>query len=311
MRIARLGCVLAAVMVAVPAGADEPPAKRAAEAMRKREKIANPVLTALVGTWDVTKAGAAGAGPTATARVTSVLDGTALVEESAYDGGGAFTVLFVAADGTSVTVWRFASHAPQGALVERGALSADGFDLQSDGGLVTNLRKSGDGFAVTMKGGDRLDATWNYARSTKAFAPLPSTTKHPFLGSTTGDFTTVGAFKMGEVEAKSQGTASVSAVANGAYSRTDYDAQAGPEKKLGLGVSGVSEDGKTFTYWWFTNYFDGPTLVAGDATDREWKGKGDAAPFGPFDMTWTRTATGFDLLAHFGAATLSETFTKR
>ena len=299
-----------ALMVAVPAAADGPPAKPAGAAMRRREKITDPVLTALVGTWDVSKVGAGDQGPKATARVTSALDGTALTEETAWEGGGAFTVLYVGADGKSVTVWRFSSDSRE-ALVERGPLSAGGFDLRSEGGLVTKLEKSGDGFLVTMKGGDRLDATWKYVKAAKQAEPERPSAMHPFLGSLTGDFAVAGSFQAGPVESKYQGTASVSAVANGAFSRTDYAAQAGPDKKLGLGVSGLSEDGKSFSYWWFTDHLEGPTLVAGEASDAEWKGTGDAVPFGPFDMTWTRTAAGFDLLAHFGTAVLSESFTKK
>lgn len=313
MRLVAFVSALAVLGVAVPAVAEDPPAKPAAgAATTRRAKIANGLLLDLVGAWEAQAPdGAEGKTPRSSVRWSTVLDGTALVEEATAGETRTLSVLYVDSTGAGVSVWRFHSENPGETMTQKGTLSETVLDLQSEGNLPgLRLERKKDEIAVTTSFGGAMSTTLAYRRKTEAPVPAGETpTTHPFLGSLSGDFAVAGTMKMGDKEFHQTGTASLSATAGGAFSRTDYEALAGQEKKLGLGIAGLAADGKTFHYWWFTDHFDAPTLVSGEATDREWKGKGEF--FGPFDMSWKRTDAGLQIDAVFSGATMQETFTRK
>jgi hypothetical protein len=312
MRTPILAATILSLAIASPAVAEDPPAKPAAAAPVRRAKIENPLLTGLVGDWELQSAdGGETPSQSATVRWSFALDGTALVEEAGAGGTSTFSVLYVDGAGTGVSVWRFHSENPGEVMPQKGTLSEAAIDLASSGNLPgLQIERKKETVVVTRSFGTLKTSTSFRKARTRASSPGDgSVAKHPFLGSLGGDFTVEGTMKMGDKEFHQAGSATISAAAGGTFSRTDYQALAGQERKLGLGVSGVEGDGRTFHYWWFTDHFDAPTLVSGEATDPEWKGKGEF--FGPFDMTWTRTETGLRIDAAFSGATLRETFTRK
>src|SRR5207249_2836246 len=109
----------------------------------------------------------------------------------------------------------------------------------------------------------------------------------------------------------SEGTASIRLGVGGAYSIMDYDAAVEGQHTTGLGVSSVSADGKSLKEWWFGNFYDAPLIVSGTFSGTGWKGKVAAGPMGPFDLSWTTTATGFEMKADFADGAMTESYTRK
>jgi hypothetical protein len=197
-------------------------------------------------------------------------------------------------------------------MVQKGTLSAEGLDLAAEGNLPElRLRRKGESLEVSRHVGETASTGAYVKRPDASVAVRDTRTNHPFLDSLSGDFAVVGTFTTAGKEFRQEGAASLSALARGAFSRTDYEATAGAEKKLGLGVASLAEDAASFRYWWFTDHFAEPTLVSGAATGTAWKGKGESSPVGPFDMSWTRTGDGFRIDANFGGGVLKEMYVRK
>ena len=305
------------------ARADDAPAAGAASAP-PRAKVSHPYLDSLVGSWDIVSRPEGLPEVKGTARWWKALGDTALVEEMAAGEGEhaffGFGILYVGADGTSLDRWWFDSMGQGNVWHTKGTLAADGWVLSSGKGAaqIDNLmKKSGDGHAYTMKTGDKVNVAVSYQKAAKEAPPPPLVAalsiKQPLVLATLGDYTVKGEFKTTDNASAYEGKASIRLGVGGAYSIMDFEVTGAWGHVPSLSVDSVSADGKALQGWGFSSFGDRPVAVAGTFFDTGWTGKAATTSLGgPFDMTWTKTATGFEMKAAYpGGESMTETYTRK
>lgn len=163
-----LACVVAgAAVLAARSDAGGGPAKPPAPPPGVA-KVDQPLLAAMVGSWDVTSTGPAGP---SRARVTfrTTAGGTALMQEyesSTQAGFAGVGILRVSDDGRTLTAWWFDSFAPEPQKLS-GPLTKDRAELYGSshlGPLTVLWQRVADGLDFTLRNGETTVLTEHYRR---------------------------------------------------------------------------------------------------------------------------------------------------